>query len=287
MYFLIKVIVNNVENKKKKFKIYLLITGILVTLSFSLLFGYFWNQLVVVLNQVDGAWFAAVSGVIRIIILVIMSSILYSKWFKQEKIYVSDAYFLFAIFFSILVIGKIYDLYINLITFSESATTDFILFITKIRYFIVALNLMPILYIGLETTLALISAYIKDVTKSQFNKIRLSIIGTYLGLVLFIIIMAPSLNSLIIALPYFTLGIYLIIAIMFFFMYKNKRLSQANSLLIGISFLCLIASSLIRSVITVIALEIPSIFVIAEILDIIINFLIFLGFITRARYTKI
>lgn len=264
-----------------------MITGILVILGFSLLFSYFWNPLIAVLNQVEGAWFAVVSGVIRIIILVIMSSILYSKWFKQKKIYVSDAYFLFAFFFSILVVGKIYDLYINLITFSESVTTDFILFITKIRYFIVTLNLTPILYIGLETILTLISAYIKNITKSKFNKIRLGIIGSYLLLVLFIIIVAPSLNLLIIALPYFTLGIYLVIAIMFFFMYKNKRLSQANALLIGIAFLCLIVSSLIRSVITVIALEIPSIFVIAEMLDIIVNFLIFLGFITRARYAKI
>ncbi|MFX1233835.1 MAG: hypothetical protein ACFFBY_04665, partial [Promethearchaeota archaeon] len=151
----------------------------------------------------------------------------------------------------------------------------------------ITLNLMPILYIGLETTLALISAYVKNVTKSQFNKIRLGIIGFYLMIVLFIIIFAPNLNSLIIALPYFTLGIYLVIAIMFFFMYKNKRLSQANALLIGIAFLCLIASSLIRSVITVIALEIPSIFVIAELLDIIVNFIIFLGFITRANYAKL
>ncbi|MFW9773612.1 MAG: hypothetical protein ACFFFB_11920 [Candidatus Heimdallarchaeota archaeon] len=275
------------ENKKKKFKIYLIIIGILVLIGFNLLFILFWNELAIVLNQVEGAWFAVISGVIRIIILVIMSSILYSKWFKQERIYVSDAYFLFALFFSILIVGKMYDLYINLITFSEGVTADFVLLITKIRYFIITLNLMPILYIGLETTLALISAYVKNVTKSQFNKIRLGIIGFYLMIVLFIIIFAPNLNSLIIALPYFTLGIYLVIAIMFFFMYKNKRLSQANALLIGIAFLCLIASSLIRSVITVIALEIPSIFVIAELLDIIVNFIIFLGFITRANYAKL
>ncbi|MFX1234682.1 MAG: hypothetical protein ACFFBY_08980, partial [Promethearchaeota archaeon] len=152
------------ENKKKKFKIYLIIIGILVLIGFSLLFILFWNELAIVLNQVEGAWFAVISGVIRIIILVIMSSILYSKWFKQERIYVSDAYFLFALFFSILIVGKMYDLYINLITFSEGVTADFVLLITKIRYFIITLNLMPILYIGLETTLALISAYAKNVT---------------------------------------------------------------------------------------------------------------------------
>jgi len=275
------------ENKKKKFKVCLAITGILTLSGFSLLFIFFWNQLAIVLNQIEGGWLAVITGVIRILILIIMSSILYSKWFNQERIYVSDAYFLFALFFSILIVGKIYDIYINLITFSTSVTADFVLLITKIRYFIITLNLMPVLYIGLETTLALISAYIKNVTKSQFNKIRLGIIGFYLIIVLFVIIIAPTLNSLIIALPYFTLGIYVVIAVMFFFMYKNKRLSQANALLIGIAFLCLIASSLIRSVITVIALENPSIFVIAEMLDIIVNFVIFLGFITKAKYAKI
>ncbi|MFX1354788.1 MAG: hypothetical protein ACFFGP_12550, partial [Promethearchaeota archaeon] len=132
------------ENKKKKFKVFLAITGILTLSGFSLLFTSSWNQLAIVLNQIEGGWLAVITGVIRILILIVMSSILYSKWFKQERIYPSDAYFLFALFFSILIVGKIYDIYINLITFSTSVTADFVLLITKIRYFIITLNLMPV-----------------------------------------------------------------------------------------------------------------------------------------------
>jgi len=274
------------ENKKRKFKSYLTIAGFLIGSGFGLLFAFSWNELVIVLDLVEGAWLAVISGIIRIIILVIMSSILFAKWFKQETIYASDAYFLFALFFSILIVGKIYDIYNNLIVVSENATTEFVLIITKIRYLIVTINIMPVLYIGLETTLALVSAYIKNVNKSQFNKIRLGIVGIYLAIVLFIIMIAPTLSALIFALPYFTIGIYLLIAIMFFFMYKNKRLSQANSLLIGFAFLCLIASSIVRSIMTSIALENPSMIVVAEVVTIIVNFVIFLGFITKPRYAK-
>ena len=274
-------------DKKKKIKYYLALIGIFTAIGFTFLYGFFWNDLVIALNAMEGAWLNVLTSIIRIIILVIMSSILFAKWFKQDKIYTSDAYFLFALFFLIYVVGKIYDLFNNIMIVSGTATTEFILIMTKMRHVIITLNIMPVLYIGLETVKAFISAYIKNINKSRFNKIRLSIVGTYLGIVWFVIILAPTLNALIRALPFYALAIYVIIAVMFFFMYKNRRLSQAHGLIIGIAFLCYIATGLIRSFISVIALENPSIFVVAEILDTVVNFVIFLGFITKPKYAKI
>jgi len=274
------------EEKKKKYKLGLL--GVLIALSvvFALVYSLYWSTISFALTEVEDTWLAAIASILRIIILSIMSIILFRKWFKQEAIYTSDAYFLFALFFMILTYGKIYDLLYNLILISESFGDIALLYLLKVRYIIVVINIIPILYIGLEATMTFISVYIKEISKKQFNQLRLWIVIIFLGIISFIIAIASSITFLISVLPFLTLAIFVMISIMFLFMYKNKRLSQANGLIIGLAFLVFIFTNIARSIISVRALNEPSLFVIAETLDIIANVLMFLGFISKPKYAK-
>jgi hypothetical protein len=274
------------EIKKRKYKLLLLGSSIGLIIIFSLVYSLYWSTIIYVLTQIEGTWLATIASIIRIIILGIMSFFLFRKWFKQEAIYTSDAYFLFALFFMILTFGKIYDLLYNWILISDSFGEMVLLYLQKVRFIIVVLNILPILYIGLEAIMTFISVYIKEMSKKQFNRLRLWIVIIFLGLISFIIITASSITFLISVLPFLTLAIFVMIAIMFLFMYKNKRLSQANGLIIGLAFIVFIFTNIARSIISVRALNNPSLFVIAEILDIIANFLMFIGFISKPKYAK-
>jgi len=274
------------EIKKRRYKLLLLGVSIALLVAFSLVYYLYWATISYVLSEIEGTWLATIASIIRIIILAIMSFFLFRKWFKQEAIYTSDAYFLFALFFMILTYGKIYDLLYNWILISGNFGETVLLYLQKVRFIIVVLNILPILYIGLEAIMTFISVYIKVINKKQFNKLRLRIVIIFLVIVSFIIVIASSITFLISVLPFLTLAIFVMIAVMFLFMYKNKRLSQANGLIIGLAFLVFIFTNIARSIISVRALSEPSLFVIAETLDIIANFLMFIGFISKPKYAR-
>ena len=274
------------ETKKKKFKWYLVGALTIISVIFILLYIAFWPIITFSLANIENIWLSTVASIIRIVILAIMSFILINKWFKQEAIFTSDAYFLFALFFLILTEGKIYDLFYNMILISELVDEVVLLFLVKIRYFIVVINILPVLYIGLQATMTLTSVYIRELTKDQFNRIRLWIVVVFLIILSIIITIAPTVASLIRVLPYFTIAIFIALAIMFLFMYKNKHLSQADGLIIGIAFFAFIGSNIFRSIFTVSAMNEPSIFFLIEGLDIIVNTMMFIGFIKKPKYAK-
>ena len=274
------------ETKKKKFKLYLLSASIGLTIVFLILYGAFWSAIEYALSNIQDIWLSVIASVIRIVILAIMSIILFNKWFKQEAIFTSDAYFLFALFFMVLTIGKVYDLFYNLILISDLFDDIALLFLVKIRFLIITINILPVLYIGLQATMTLGSVYIKELTKEQFNKIRLWIVISFLVLISIIILIAPEITFLIRVLPYLTFAIFIALAIMFLFMYKNKHLSQANGLIIGIAFFAFIGSNIFRSIFSVSAMNEPSLLFAIEGLDIIVNAMMFIGFIRKPKYAR-
>ena len=274
------------DTKKKKFKLYLLGASISLTAIFYFLYFIFWSTIEYTISNMQEIWLSIIASIIRILILAIMSVILFNKWFKQEAIYTSDAYFLFALFFMILTVGKIYDLFYNSILISNLIDESILLFLVKVRYIIVIINILPVLFIGLQAIMTLTSVYVKELTKKQFNKIRLWLVFLFSAVVLTIIVIAPDIKSLIRILPYFTFAIFIALAIMFLFMYKNKHLSQANGLIIGIAFFAFIGSNLFRSIVTVSAMNEPSLFFVIEGLDIIVNIMMFIGFIRKPKYAR-
>lgn len=270
------------ESKRKNFLYGILTIIFVLTIFFSVLFSLYWSTLVSTIFAIDGLWIGVVAIILRVLILGIMSFFLFRKWLRQEAIYLSDAYFLFGSFFGILTFAKIYDLFFNLVVISDAFSTEFVLLLVKIRFFVIIVNLIPILYIGLDAILVYINMNKnKEMNKKQFNKLRLRIMLGFVIVTALVITLAPTLNFLNLVFPFITMLIYIAIAFMFLFMYKNKRLTQANGLIIGIAFICFLISNLIRTILINANLSYG---VFAELIDIGVNLLIFIGFISKPKY---
>jgi len=259
------------EGKKKKFLYRILAVNLALLAVFVLLFSFYGPILATTIFE-NEIGFIAIT--IRILILGFMSFFLYRKWLRQEAIYISDAYFLFATFFGIFTWAKVYDMIYNPAVISGLFE----------RFFIIIANLMPILYIGLDAVLVYINMNTnKDMKKKQFNKLRLRVILIFVLITMSVVVLAPTLGFLNLFSPLITIVSFVSIAFMFLFMYKNKRLSQANGLIIGIAFICFIASSLIRTILISTNIYYS---IIAEIIDIGVNLLMFTGFITKPKYAR-
>ena len=270
------------ESKRKKFICSIFVLILVLTFFFSVLFSLYWSSLVAAFFGIEGLWIGLVAILVRILILGVLSFVLFRKWFKQEAIYLSDAYFLFGAFFGILTCAKVYDIFYNLVIISGTFSTEFVLLLTKIRFFVIIVNLIPILYIGLEAVLVYINMNKdKEMNKKQFNKLRLRIMLGFVIVTALIILLAPTLNFLNLVFPFITILSYIAIAFMFLFMYKNKRLTQAHGLIIGLAFICFLISNLIRTILINANLSFG---IIAELIDIGVNLLIFIGFISKPKY---
>ncbi|MHA1350338.1 MAG: hypothetical protein ACTSSC_10185 [Promethearchaeota archaeon] len=269
------------EDKKKKFLYRILIVNLALIAIFVVLFLAYGPILAATIFENEIALIAVTS---RILILGIMSFFLYRKWLRQEAIYVSDAYFLFGSFFGMFTWAKVYDVFYIPAIYSGVFDTGFILLLVKIRFFIIIANLMPILYIGLDAILVYVNMNMnKEMKKKQFNKLRVRIILIFVLITISVIIFGPTLDFFNLVFPFITMVSFVSIAFMFLFMYKNKRLSQANGLIIGIAFICFIASNLIRTILVSTNLYLS---IIAEIIDIGVNLLMFIGFITKPKYAR-
>ena len=270
------------ESKRKNFLYGILGLILALTIVFSVLYIFYWTTLITTIFSIEGLWIGVVAIILRILILGVMSFFLFRKWLKQEAIYLSDAYFLFGSFFGVLTFAKVYDLFYNLVIISEAFSTEFVLLLVKIRFFIIIINLIPILYIGLDAILVYINMNKnKEMNKERFNKLRLRIMLGFIIVTALVIVLAPTLSFLNLVFPFITMLSYIAITFMFLFMYKNKRLTQANGLIIGIAFLCFLVSNLIRTILININLSYG---IFAELIDIGVNLLIFIGFISKPKY---
>ncbi|MBY8987301.1 MAG: hypothetical protein KGD61_02515 [Candidatus Lokiarchaeota archaeon] len=270
------------ESKRKKFLYGIFAIILALTIFFSVLYSLYWSTLIVTIFGSEGLWIGVIAIILRVLILGIMSFFLFRKWLRQEAIYISDAYFLFGSFFGVLTCAKIYDLFFNLVVVSGAFSTEFGLLLAKIRFFIIIVNLIPILYIGLDAILVYINMNKnKEMSKKQFNKLRLRIMFGFALVTALVIVVAPTLNFLNLVFPLITMLVYIAIAFMFLFMYKNKRLVQANGLIIGIAFLCFLVSNLIRTILVNTNLSYG---IFAELIDIGVNLFMFYGFISKPKY---
>jgi hypothetical protein len=273
------------EEKKRKYKIYLLAVVIITLVSYTVLFTLFWELLGGVLYASEILWIGFIISLSKVVILALMSFYIFRRWFKQDAIFTSDAYFLFGSFFWILVSGKILDIFWNLGFVGAVLDMNYLLFLLKIRFAIVILTIVPILFVALEAILTFVNLYKKkEMNKQQFSKIRKRIIIIYIIVIAILIVIAPSVPFMNIMLPFVSFPMFLFIAIMFLYMYKNKYLSQAHGFIIGVSFLLLIIASIIRSILSLSFEALPVI--LAEFIDIGVYILMFIGFITKPGYAK-
>jgi len=225
------------EKRKGRFLLGILGATAVIVVCFIFLFSFYWTIIVDTMFGNEALLIGALAIIVRAAILGFMAFFLFRKWFKQEAVYLSDAYFLFGSFFSIFFVGKVYDIFYNLAVVSGDFSTDFVLILAKIRYLIILFTAIPILYLALEAILTFVNMYKnKDMNRKQFNKLRSRILIILTIIIAIITLIAPTFNFLVLTLPYISIGIFFGIAVMFLFMFESIKYFTMYVLLI---ILCL------------------------------------------------
>ncbi|MHA1688316.1 MAG: hypothetical protein ACTSUN_03100 [Promethearchaeota archaeon] len=276
------------EHKKKTYVEGLLISNLIASTSVAVVFIWFWLKNKLKFNF-ELLWTLELIVMARIFMFIGFSFILYKKWFKQESVFLTDAYFLFGIFFNILSFGKTLDLFSYLANVSGKFMLQEALTFLKIRYLIIVVNLNPLLFIGLGVVLNIISTYVRELSTAKINRTRMRMIYLYNIISILVILLAPTIDvltqSYAILISISMIGIIL----MFFIMYKFKGLSQAHGLIIGIGFLSFIIVGFITSPLRSAFANNPTLIelgTLAEMIDMVVYCIVFAGFLLKPKYAK-
>ncbi|KKK44375.1 hypothetical protein LCGC14_0802730 [marine sediment metagenome] len=256
--------------------------GIIAVLS---LYFINWNSIVESYITIEGALGVVLTISLRIVIVSGMTLYTFYQWFKQEDQYLSDLPFLFGLYFVFLVFGKALDLYSAFIFFQLN---DFIvLTIIKVRFFIMILNFLPMIYLSSEMILFSFSLKprFKLLTNERTrNKINIRFIMVIIFIESIAGILASNQRTLSIYYPVIVIPSLLTIVWLFNFARKNKRLSQVNTLTLTIGFGAYLISQILRPLAQFIIGESAMFLILAETLDLIIFIIIFLGFYGESHY---
>ena len=238
-------------------------------------------------NEVEGIWGVVIILLIRISLLSGMTFYMFNRWFKQEKQYISDIPHLFGLFLLILTFGKVLDLFWDLTYFRFNE--EFILFLLKVRYFIIILTFIPLMYLSilmLLYSLSLREHFKKFKDENYRNKITIIILSIIVVIEMFAVIIAPDVFTLGRILPFILIPSLIVITYIFFFAYRHQRLSQVHPLIIAIGFLMYMISSIFRPVTQAIIGESAYYLIVVEIVDLFIFIIIFIGLYMKANYSK-
>lgn len=271
---------------------YLLALGISLGLLTCVLLYYINISLIIKsLNEIEGLWTAVIVILFRISLLTMMTIYVFNKWFKQEKLYLSDIPHLFGLFLLLLTFGKLVDLFWNLTFFRFNQ--EFVLILLKIRYFIIILELLPLMYLSIVMlfySLSLRERFIKLKDKKYVEKLTIRLLIIIAFIEMFAVIMAPNVFILGRVLPFILIPSLLVIIYIFFFAYKHKRLSEVHPLIIAVGFLLCTISSILRPLIQSMLGEslraLVMYIIIVEIIDLFVFTVIFIGLYFKASYRE-
>jgi len=273
--------------KSRIYKFLLLLIIILGLVPLLLLYILYLREVKLGIAQIEGVWSVIIIILIRIGFLAVMSYYMFHRWFKQEEQYLSDIPFLFGLFLLFLTFGKILDLFWDLTFFIFDE--EFVLFLLKIRFFIIILEMAPLVYLSINMILYLRSlrgSSIKIDDERQRNKITFKIMVLIVGIEIISVILAPNFTIIGILLPCIVIPSIAVIIWMFIFVYKHKRLSQVHPLIIAIGFIAWLISNIMRPLLQNIYGETASYIFYAEIIDFFVFLIIFVGFILKAKYSE-
>jgi len=273
------------SNKKKFYLTIITFLVLIGAVSVFLLYYFNWNVIIQSYLTHEGALGVVLIISSRIIILSGMVIYTFYKWFKQEKQYFSDLPFLFGIFFLFLVFGKTLDLFADFIYFELNEAL--VLSVLKTRYFIMILDFLPMIYLSSEMILfsfSLRPRFNKLTNEEMRNKVSYRLIFGILFIEFIAGLLAPSVRSLTIYYPIIIIPSLITIFWLFRFAYKNKRLSQVNTLILTIGFGAYLISQIIRPLAQFIIGESDVFLIFAESIDLIIFLVIFLGFYRESKY---
>jgi hypothetical protein len=273
------------SNKKKFYLAVILLSVVIGIISVTLLFYFNWNVIVASYLIHEGSLGVVLIISSRIIIVSGMATYTFYKWFKQEEQYLSDLPFLFGLFFLFLVFGKALDLFNDFIYFQW--TEALVLLIHKIRFFIMILNFLPMIYLSSEMILfsfSLRSRFNKLTNEDKRNKISLRFIIIMLMIESLSALLAPSSRTLSIYYPIIIIPSLITIVWLFSFAFRNKRLSQVNTLILTFGFGAYLVSQTIRPLAQIMIGESPIFLIFAETIDLLVFLIIFLGFYKESKY---
>jgi hypothetical protein len=262
--------------KKGRYKLTLLISILLAVIGVGVLFSINWSLILQAFEDYEGAFQVVLVISVRIVILSITVYYLFHKWFKQEAQYLSDIPFLLGLFFLILIFGKAIDLLWDLtfFTFNDEIVTLFL----KIRFFIIILEVAPLLYLGMEIIFfRLEDRFTKLKDKNYMNRLRKRLISVIFLLESFIIVISPHFSILGIILPFILIPSLLGIVYIFYMAYSLNRLTIVKPGILTISFFLYMLSNILRPIMQNLLGETASYIIIVELVDIIIFIIIFLG----------
>jgi len=273
------------SNKKTFYLTIISISVIIGVISVVLLYIFNWNSIVQSYLTHEGALGVVLIISSRIILLSGMVIYTFYKWFQQEQQYFSDLPFLFGIFFLFLVFGKALDLFVDFIYFQLDET--FVLNVLKTRYFIMIFDFLPMIYLSTEMILfsfSLRTRFNRLTNEEMRNKINYRLIFSILLIEFIAGILAPTVRTLTIYYPVIIIPSLITIFWLFRFAYKNKRLSQVNTLILTIGFGAYLISQIVRPLAQFIIGESDVFVIFAESIDLIIFLVIFLGFYRESKY---
>lgn len=262
---------------KKRLYQYGILVGVIIG-SVGVFFLYLVNYSLILkaLAEYDGAFQVVLTISLRIILLIIISVYLFNKWFKQEAQYLSDIPFLLGMFFLILLFGKAIDIVWDLTFFTFSK--DVILFFLKFRFIIIIFEVAPLIYLGFEIIFFRLEDRFPKLKNNRFmNKLRTRLIAIIVSIESLIVIITPKYNSLGFLLPFIVIPSLLGIVYIFFLAYRLNRLSVVKPGILTIGFLLYLISNIFRPLMMIILGETASYIIIAEIADIFVFLIIFLG----------
>ena len=270
---------------KKVYLSTLLISVIVGIILIGLLYFFNWPSIIQSYNENEGALGVVLVILSRIIIVSGMTFYTFYQWFKQEEQYFSDLPFLFGLFFMLLVFGKTLDLFIDFIYQLEEFM---FLMMVKIRFLIMILDFLPMIYISIG--MILFSLSLKDKNSSlqdekHQNKIRVRIILVIILSEIIAIIIVTNISIISILYPIVVIPSLVTIVWLFNFAHRNKRLSQVNNKILWIGFAAYLISQIIRPLSQFIIGESPLFVIFAEAIDLGIFIVIFIGFYKKSNYS--
>lgn len=274
-------------NKKIRYKLILTLSVILGIIAIISIYVINISIIVRSYNETEGMPVVMLILLIRIVILSISAVYMFHVWFKQEAQYLSDLPFLFGLFFILLAFGKSIDLLFDFTYYyyNEAQTLTLI----KIRYVIIIFTAAPLVYLSIGMILYALSLKekhekLKD--EKRRNKDTFVIITIILIIEISAVLLTPNLTIMSIILPCIVIPSFITIIWLFTFAYKNKRLSQVNPLILMVGFGAYLISQIIRPLLLFFLGVGVSYIIFAEIIDLIIFIVIFIGFYTKAKYSS-
>ncbi|MGV9173179.1 MAG: hypothetical protein ACOC35_11515 [Promethearchaeia archaeon] len=222
--------------------------------------------------------------IFRIFIMAGMTLFLFHRWFSQERMYFTDLTFLVGLYCYILIIGKSFDIF--WVASSDWSYEILALTLLKVRYILILITMLPILYLGLGILLYSLSFRYNKLTEEYRKRLRLYLVIGYMVFGTIFIVISTSVYMISYVYPFVVLPTLVGITYIFIFAYRNQRLSQVNGLIIGVSFIWYAITSSLRPILTNIGTTKYGLWWLAEILDLSAFIIMFIGYLRKPKYVN-